>query len=128
MLRHRSSEVKRVRWHPYCTVIAWSLQPSVCGCAVSATRAVLEGEVMPNPKPVDVVGVFADRMQAEKTFEELVRAGFQRDQIEFIVREGQGTGHKMNMGPPRLRARAGGAFGALVCGAIGCLVGTLAFT
>jgi hypothetical protein len=83
---------------------------------------------MTTQKQVDVVGVFAERTEAERALDDLVRAGFPRDRIELRVRTGEGPLHPTKMGPPKLKAKAGATLGGMIGGIIGCLAGTLITT
>jgi hypothetical protein len=72
-----------------------------------------------------VTGLFIDPTFVEAARGELIRAGFRPDQIEVTVYDGHGGRPMVNMGPPRLRAKAGAALGALLGGIVGCLFGAL---
>ena len=74
------------------------------------------------------VGDFADRNQADQAVDRLVQAGFRRDQVEVVGRDGTDTGHGTNMGPPALRAEGGAALGGIIGAVIGGLLGTVVGT
>src|SRR5437879_7578948 len=74
--------------------------------------------------PTTVTGVFTDPTQAERTREELVRAGFRPEQIE-ITKGLEGAIPAPVASPRHLRATDTAVFGALLGGAIGCLMGAL---
>ena len=81
-----------------------------------------------------VVGVFADRDQAERAIEELGRAGFRADQLGFAVRRGEapvegthlGTGEATDLGAETGTQAAREFSGAITGGAIGGLLGAAA--
>jgi predicted lipid-binding transport protein (Tim44 family) len=78
-------------------------------------------------KEADVVSVFTDRTEAEKARDELLRAGFQNEQIELVLPEHQATSDRSEA-RPKLKEKGGAALGGLVGAAIGGLLGTLAAT
>jgi hypothetical protein len=78
-------------------------------------------------EPKTVVGIFHDRIQAEKTREDLVQAGFSAAHIELAT-PGDVPVDPADHLRPSLRAKGGAIWGAVLGGCIGCLLGTLVAT
>ena len=72
-----------------------------------------------------VVGVFEDRAAAERAIEELHRAGFNDDQIGYVVRDNRGTTDTVTGGQKTL-AGEGAATGAISGGVVGGVLGAAA--
>src|SRR5256885_2709823 len=72
-----------------------------------------------------VVGVFEDRAAAERAIEELRQAGFNDDQIGYVVRDNRGTTDTVPGGQKTL-AGEGAATGAISGGVVGGVLGAAA--
>ncbi len=72
-----------------------------------------------------VVGVFEDRAAAERAIDELRRAGFNDDQIGYVVRDNRGTTDTVTGGQKTL-AGEGAATGAISGGVVGGVLGAAA--
>src|SRR5947209_20026131 len=72
--------------------------------------------------PAPVVGVFADRAEAERAVDDLVRAGFTTDQIGVVVRGGEAA-HTRPVVQADVTPEEGAAAGAVTGGVLGTLAG-----
>jgi heat induced stress protein YflT len=72
-----------------------------------------------------VVGVFADRVQAEQAVTELRRLGFTDDQIGHVARDARGTSGMVTPGETAERAAVGAASGGVAGGIIGAAASLL---
>ncbi len=75
--------------------------------------------------PAPVVGVFAERGQAEKAIDELHHAGFTEKQVGILTRGGEVREARTETGVLEKNAAEGTAAGALTGGALGALAGAL---
>lgn len=72
------------------------------------------------------VGVFTDRVQAERAIEELHRAGFDDEQIGFVARNGERMVDNVGNSDSRAETVTGAATGAVSGGIIGGIAGAAA--
>jgi uncharacterized protein (TIGR02271 family) len=73
-----------------------------------------------------VVGLFEATQGAQEAVDELLRAGFRKDQIDFATHAGDAPHLGSAMAEPRSSARAGATTGAVMGGLLGGLLGALA--
>lgn len=78
-------------------------------------------------EPTALVGVFADRAQAERAMDELAQAGFRPEHME-VTGPGEQPEPVPVQAPPGLRDRGSAQFGAILGAIVGGLLGTLAAT
>jgi hypothetical protein len=70
-----------------------------------------------------VVGVFTERINADRVVDELVKAGFRNDQIGVVTRDPQGTTVVTKEGEADTYGASGAVTGAVAGAGIGGLVG-----
>jgi hypothetical protein len=72
------------------------------------------------------VGVFTDRGRAECAVEELLRNGFMRDQIRFVLPPGEEGAEEQSFARPRSKTAEGVQVGAAIGLGVGALAGAAA--